>query len=292
MDISRRDVLRAGIGAAALTVTGANMIAQTKTAAAQETKTARKEIPVGLQLYSLRDDAPKDVPGVLAKIAQFGYEGVEFAGYYGKTAEELRKLLDASKLRCCGTHTGIETLEGDELKKTVEFNKTLGNKFLIVPSLPAARLASAEAVTETAKLFTEIAGKVAGQGLHVGYHAHAGDFRDIDGRTAWDLFFSKSGPQVVMQLDTANCLAGGGDPVAILKKFPGRSLTVHIKEHGGSKEKPVLGEGAVPWREVFATCESIGGTEWYIIEQEVYPTTPLESVRMCIENYRKLRKAQ
>ena len=94
------------------------------------------QIPIGLQLYSVREDCQKDLPGVLKEVARMGYAGVEFAGYYGYSATDLRKMLDDLGLKCCGTHTGLPTLLGEELPKTIEFNQTLGNKFLIVPGLP------------------------------------------------------------------------------------------------------------------------------------------------------------
>ena len=93
-------------------------------------------IPIGLQLYSVRDDCEIDLPSVLKAVGGMGYDGVEFAGYYGRTASELRQMLDDNGLKCCGTHTGLETILGDELEKTIAFNQTLGNKFLIVPGLP------------------------------------------------------------------------------------------------------------------------------------------------------------
>src|SRR5256885_15948331 len=96
-------------------------------------------IPIALQLYSVRHECEKDLPGVLKAVAAMGYDGVEFAGYYGRTAEELRRLLDDNGLRCAGTHTGLNTILGDELPKTIEFNPTMGNPYLIVPRLPAER---------------------------------------------------------------------------------------------------------------------------------------------------------
>jgi len=92
-----------------------------------------------------------------------------------------------------------------------------------------------------------------------------------------------------MQLDTGNCLGGGGDPVATLKKFPGRSLTIHLKEHGGPAGAPV-GDGKVPWKEIFELCETTGGTQWYIVEQESFQTSSMESVQKCLENLRKMGK--
>src|ERR1051325_11600924 len=92
-----------------------------------------KPLQVGLQLYSVRDDCAKDLPGVLKAVAKMGYTGVEFAGYHGRTAQELRQLLDENHLECYGTHIGLETLIGENLEKTIEFNKVLKNKFLCVP---------------------------------------------------------------------------------------------------------------------------------------------------------------
>src|SRR6185369_12653319 len=88
-----------------------------------------KPINIGLQLYSVRNDCAKDLPGVLKAVAKMGYTGVEFAGYHGRTAQELRQLLDENHLECYGTHIGLETLTGDNLDKTIEFNTVLKNKF-------------------------------------------------------------------------------------------------------------------------------------------------------------------
>ena len=282
MNVTRRDLLKMGAGAVAVCVSGVcpNVV---------RAKPDKKKIPLGLQLYSVRNDCGKDLPGVLEAVGKMGYEGVEFAGYYGRTAAHLRKLLLDNGLKCCGTHTHLNTLTGDALNGTVEFNKTLGNKFLIVPGLPGANRASAQALIDTGKLFTELAAKVKDQGMRVGYHAHGGDFKKFDGKTGWDLIFGNAAADVVMQLDIGNCIGGGGDPIAMLEKYPGRSATIHLKEHGG-KRGAAVGEGDVDWKTVFRICETTGGTEWYVVEQESYDCPPLESVRRCIENLRKMGK--
>jgi len=282
MNYSRREVLRLGAGVAAVWATGVDRL-DARAAA------SKKKIPIGLQLYSVRQDCEKDLPGVLKAVAKMGYEGVEFAGYYGRNAKELRGLLDDNGLKCCGTHIGLDTLTGDALKGTIEFNETLGNKYLIVSSLPGNRLASVEAIKDTAKLFTELAERAKPQQMRVGFHAHGGDFKRFDGETAWDILFGSAGPDVVMQLDIGNCLSGGGDPIAILKKFPKRSATIHLKEYGG-KRGAVVGQGDVKWDEVFRLCETTGGTQWYIVEQESYAAAPLESVKLCLESLRKMGK--
>ena len=278
MLITRRQMLRQGAGLAALGALGPAALAA-----------SLAKVPVGLQLYSIRGECQKDLPGSLAAVAKIGYKGVEFAGYYGRKADELRKLLDDNGLKCCGTHTGWNTITGDKLNGTIEFNKTIGNKYLIVPGgLPAKTFVSLEGVKDTARIFNEQAARAKEAGMVVGYHAHGGDFKKIEGETVWDLLFSNTNKEVVMQMDVGNCLDGGGDPYATLKKFPGRSLTIHLKEHGGAKGAPI-GEGEVKWKEVFDLCEGAGGTEWYIVEHES-GSKPVESVGACYEGLKKLGK--
>lgn len=285
MTHSRRSILKAGLGGAGILATGQILFGADAVPAKE-----KKEIPIGLQLYSVREDCKKDMAAVLKAVGKMGYQGVEFAGYFDHKAEDLRKMLDENKLKCCGTHTGIDTLLEDQFDKTVAFNKTLGNRFLIVPSLPHDRTASVEALQGTGKLFTELAAKAKPHKMRVGYHAHAGDLKKIGDKTAWEILFEAAGPEVVMQLDTSNCLDGGGDPVAILKKFPGRATTVHLKEHGG-KKGAVIGEGEVNWKEVIQLCRTTAGTRWFIVEQESYAGAPLDSVKACLENLHKLLKA-
>jgi len=260
-------------------------------AAAAQRRGARAKIPIGVQLYSVRQLCQKDLAGTLAGLAKAGYQGVEFAGYYGRNAQELRKLLDDNGLRCCGTHTAINTLLGDELARTIEFNKTLGNPYLIVPSLPEKYRSSRQAWLDTAKLFSELAEKVRSQGMYVGYHNHMVEFKPLEsGEVPWDLFFQNAAKEVIMQIDTGNCLMGGGDPIAYVKRYPGRALTVHLKEHSATKRDAIIGEGDMNWKEFFAACESVGGTRWYIVEEESGAYPGLEAVTRSLQNLRKMGK--
>jgi len=279
--MSRRNFLKVTAAGAALCAAGCEMF--------QGGKPAR--VPVGLQLYSVRTECERDLPAVISAVGKMGYEGVEFAGYYGRSAEELRKMLDAANLKCCGTHTGLDTLLGDNLAKTIEFNKVLGNKFLIVPGLPGERTGSAKAWHETAQIFNEISDKVKPQGMRVGYHNHSMEFQAVDGEIPWDIFFGNTKPEVVMQFDTGNALHAGGEALTYLKRYPGRATTVHIKEFSKTNPKALVGEGDIKWPEVFAACETVGGTEWYIVEYESDAHPPLESVKLCLDNLRKMGKA-
>lgn len=241
----------------------------------------KKKVPVGVQLYSVRNLLKEDFTGTIEKLGKIGYQGVEFAGYYlwDKKPKELRKLLDDNGLKCCGTHTPLITLQGDALKSTVELHQTLGNKYLICPSMNGKDVAGWERL---AKQFSEIAAKLKEQGMVTGYHAHAGDFKKLDnGKTAWETFFDAASPDVVHQIDTGNTLDGGGDPLAMIKKYPGRTKSSHIKEHGGPAAA-AIGEGEIDWPAYFAAYESVGGIEWYIVEHEK-GDMPMESVRKCLE---------
>lgn len=277
-ETSRRDFLRrSALGAAALTLTaGCRSTAGTASG---------RKIPVGVQLYSVREQCAKDLPGTLAAVAKIGYKGVEFAGYHGRSAAELRKMLDDLGLVACGTHTPYESVLADKLNETIEFNRTIGNKFLIVPWMTGK---TRQDWLDKAKLFNEVAEKVKGQGMWTGYHAHAHDFEKIDGESAWDIFFGKTRPEVVMQLDTSNCAEGGADPVAVLKKYPGRAITIHLKANGGGPDA-VIGEDKVDWKGVFEFCESKGATQWYVVEHES-GKDPLDAIKRSFEALKLMGK--
>lgn len=276
--LTRRDFLgRTTLGLAGLTL-GLSLAHTTQGASGAK-------LPVGLQLYSLREQCAKDLPGMLAAVAKIGYQGVEFAGYHGRSAKELRKMLDDNGLVCCGTHTPYESVLPDKIKETVEFNRILGNSYLIVPWMTGK---TKPEWLDKAKLFNDLAGQVKAEKMWVGYHAHAHDFEKIDGESAWDIFFGNTKPEVVMQLDTSNCMDGGADPVEVLKRYPGRALSTHLKAFGGGPEA-VIGEDKVNWKEVFNFCESKGGTKWYVVEHES-SKDPLNAVKRSFEALKSMGK--
>jgi sugar phosphate isomerase/epimerase len=248
-------------------------------------KAAAKKIPLGLQLYSLRDQCKTDLPGMLKAVSNIGYKGVEFAGYHGRSAAELRKMLDDNGLVACGTHTPYESVLPDKLSETIQFNRTIGNKFLVVPWMEAK---SKQDWLEKAKMFNELCEKLKPEGMFIGYHAHAHDFETFEGESAWDIFFGQTKPGVIMQLDTSNCCEGGADPVAVLHKYPGRVRSIHIKANGGGPDA-VIGEDKINWPEVFAFCETKGGTQWYVLEHES-GSDPLKAVTRSFEALKKFGK--
>ncbi len=245
-------------------------------------------IPVALQLFSVREQCEEDLPATLEAVADMGYGGVEFAGYYGRSAEELRSMLDDLGLQVAGTHTGLNTLLGDELERTIEFNKVLGNSHLVVPALPRQRRDSREALIESARIFSELVPRVAPHGMKVGYHNHHWEFSEIDGEMGWDIFFGAASREVIMQVDTGNALHGGADPVPFIERYPGRATTVHLKDYSEEGGWVVIGKGDVRWEDLFHACETVGGTEWYIVEQESHKWSPLETVARCLESLEEM----
>jgi sugar phosphate isomerase/epimerase len=281
-ELTRRGFMRLGAGVVA--AAGAASLGQATAA----TAAGAKKIPVGLQLYSVRNEAQKDLAGVIEQVAAMGYEGVEFAGYYGWTAEKIRKLLDQHNLKCCGTHAGINTVLGDELPKTIEFNKIIGNKYLIVPGIGGnMKPDSKNSWVLFAKLMTEVAARAGEHGMRAGYHNHAWEFEPLNGEIPWEVFAAISSKDVVLQVDIGHVVRAGADPAQHMTRYPGRLTTVHIKEFSKAKRDPLVGEGDVDWPAMFRICESTGGTEWYIIEDEV-TNQPLQRVRQDIENLRRL----
>lgn len=249
------------------------------------------KIPIALQLYSVREDCARDFPATLKAVADMGYEGVEFAGYHGRNAAELKTLLQNTGLRAAGTHVYIDALLGDELQKTIHFNNILDNEFLIVPWLPEERRRSKAEWLKTANLMNAIAERLKPEGMRFGYHNHTIEFQPIDGELPWNLFFNATKPNVVMQLDTGNAMQAGITPdgmLEIIKQYAGRAASVHLKEYSSKNERAMIGEGEMKWQEFLKLCSTVGGTEWYIIEQETCPFPSIECARRNIENLRRI----
>jgi sugar phosphate isomerase/epimerase len=241
-------------------------------------------IPIAVQLYSVRDEAARDFLGTLEKVAEMGYNGVEFAGYHGHSAEALRAKLDSLGLVTEGTHTAISELSDDKIDATIALHETLGTTFVIVPWLPEELRNTPDACVETGAKLAAIVEKLAVKGLRLGFHAHDGDMKPLDGGpSAWYRLAAATPESFIMQYDTANGMHGGADPVQPILDLPGRSASVHLKEFGGVG----VGNGQVPWQRVFDACESVGGTQWYVVEEEAEAgEKAFDGIRVSIENLR------
>lgn len=242
---------------------------------------------IGIQLWSLREDCSRDLEGTLKALASMGFDGVEFAGFYGRHASDLRRLLESLGLEVAGAHIPYKSFLGEELGRTISFNLELGNRYLIIPSVPIDIRGSLNRWVEFASLLNSLSEILYQNGMRIGYHNHDYEFKSVGGEIPWHVVFRSTRRGVIMQLDTANALAGGvepGDLIEIIKTYSGRAVSVHAKDFSRGKGMKILGEGDVPWRDFLRACRVFGGTEWLIVEQEVYPYQPIESVRRSLRN--------
>ena len=281
--LSRRDLLRSGLGLAALA------------AVPRFTWAQDRKIPVSVQLYSVRDFCSKDFDAALKQIAEMGFQGVEFAGYhkYGNDGQGLRKKLDELGLKAAATHIGAGSFTGDALKKTIEFHKTIGCTLLICPG--DKRFTDAEKSKEFADLFNKAAEQLKPEGLYCGYHNHAHEFSKTGETTWWDLFAERTSKDVVLQQDAGWTIAAGKDPAEYARKYPGRTKTTHIKSKlpkGSTGLKPLLGQAGFDWKPNIKACYEVGGTEWFTIEQEEYPDKmpSMDATKISLDNFKKILK--
>ena len=263
---------------------------------------ARKQVPIALQLYSLRDDlgfraktpGKGDLPGTLAAIGKMGFQGVEWfgwGGYFDRTPKELRKMLDDAGLKTCSDHIHVDALQGDQFQRTVELHQTLGNKLLTLSDLTGVKgdRKTAQYWLDAAKVMNELADKLRPYGMKLGLHNHAMELRKLeDGRLPWELVFDNTSRDVFQQLHLAAWPAAGLDPIAYIKRYPARTLLMHMNDYAPGKREVLLGEGTLNWPGIFDAAETVGGIQWYIVEQESYPVTPLESVARSFANLKKL----
>lgn len=256
--------------------------------------TESKKTPVGLQLFSVRGEVAKDLPATLAAVRSLGYVAAEPWGYRGAevawqgySAGELRKLYDDNGLACCGIHCATDAFIGDNLQRNIELNQALGNRYLIIAA-DKQRMSKKESVFELARILDAAAEKLEPLGMRTGYHAHPFDFVYHGEETAWEILFSNTRDDVVMQIDIANTANGDMDPVKMLRKFPGRAKSVHLREYGVGPEG-CIGEGDADWPTIFELCDTLHQPEWYVVEEG--PGEGFEVPGRSLEALRKMGRA-
>lgn len=260
---------------------------------------SRKKIPVTLELFSLRDEAGKDLPGTLAKIKKMGYDGIELVCekgglvsnqvLWGSPFEDVAAMVKDHGLKVYSMHHSFQLFQDDQLERTIEINQMVGNHNLICSWMnPSKTIAP---WYQHAKAFNAIQAKVQKHGMNVGLHNHDAELRPVEGKLPWDVFMDNTVHGVTGQMHLAWFPASGLDPVAYIRKYPGRSRTLQLNDWapvGG--QTVLLGDGVIDWKALFAAAESVGGIQVYVIEQESYPAgmAPLEACRRCLENFHRL----
>jgi sugar phosphate isomerase/epimerase len=258
---------------------------------------ARKRVPVGIELYSVRDELAKDLPATVRAVAKMGYEVVEFfSPYYQWTsdyAKEVRRLLDELGIRCLSTHNSASVFTPEGINKAIELNQIIGSKSIVMAS--AGRVEGVDGWKGVAERLTRTADKLKPLGLRAGFHNHKLEFLATDGKRPMDVLAANTPKQVTLQLDVGTCVDAGYDPVAWIQANPGRIRSLHLKDWAAgaaADEKSyrvLFGEGDSPWKKIFAAAEAKGGAEYYLIEQEGSRFSSLETAERCLASYKKMR---
>jgi len=259
-----------------------------------------KTYPIGLELYSVREELKNGNDqlhaATLTAVAKMGYKLVEFWAPYYDTwtyaqAKEGRKLLDDLGLSCRSMHNHLDYFSDAKLPKAIELNQIMGAKYLVLATAGGGN--TVEAWKQVAASLTAAAEKLQPHGLYTGFHNHDAEWAALAGSTqrAMDVLAANTPKEVMLQLDVGTCVMAGADPVAWIKANPGRINTLHLKEWGKANGfNSIFGEGDAPWKEIFAAAESVGGVEYYLIEQEQAPKgQELPTVEKCLANYKKMR---
>jgi sugar phosphate isomerase/epimerase len=251
---------------------------------------AGSKIPVGLELYSVRDELKKDSEGTVRAVAQMGYECVEFFAPYFEWSEaqakQMRKLMGDLGIKCYSTHNDEDYFSADKISRARDLNLILGTRYMVQAwSNPKP---DAGGWKDLAERLNAAADQLAPSGLKVGYHNHDAEWKTVEGRRPMEVLAANTRPAVMLQLDVGTCVAAGADPVAWIRDNPGRIHSIHCKDWAPEPVgyKALFGEGKADWKGIFQAAESVGGVEFYLIEQEGSRYSELETARRCLQNFR------
>ena len=268
-----------------------------------------KKFNVGIQLYGVRESMKEDFEGTLRAVSEMGYEYVEFAGYFGKSGEEIKELLDKYNLKCISVHQSIDFFD-EEPEKKVEFLKAFGTKYSVIPWYDKEALAGSDKWEETVTKFNKAAKLLSDNGMILGYHNHDFEFRKYEGKYLHDYIFEAVPENLILpELDTCWVHYAGIRPEEKIREFKGKVDIIHLKDFvckklaqgpvydligsdgnniGASREdngfefRP-LGEGIQNFAEILKAAEE-SGTHTVIVEQDkTYGMTELEAARRSRE---------
>lgn len=246
-----------------------------------------KNIPVAVQMYTLREESEKDFAGTLKKVAELGFDGVEFAGYGGLSAKEVKALLDDLGLRAAASHVPLEQLENN-LPQVIEDIKILGSKYIVCPYLMPDRR-SEQDYQALITLLNQAGEACQREGITLCYHNH--DFelaRLSDGRMALEAIFDDTNiDNVKAEFDIYWLTKAGEKPIEWINRYKNRTPLIHLKDMTTDAEQffAELGTGGVDLEAVLNMGEE-AGVEWWVVEQDMSRRTPLESIEISI-NYLK-----
>ena len=245
---------------------------------------------ISVQLWSVKHELKSDFKGTLAQIASMGFDGVEFAGDFGPfqdDAQGLKTFLDGLGLKVSGAHIPFSAFDAEHFDQSVKFYQSLGTDTLIVAwderAWDAAHVDSL--IADLNNLFTALQAR----GMHFGFHNHDKEFNQHKDATFWDHIAQSTPNDFVLQLDVGWVTLAEKNPVTYIERYPGRTLTTHIKAklpkavaaaQNSNGKRPIIGDDVTDWSAVLKADIAVGGTKWFVVEQEEYPDglTPLQAV--------------
>ncbi len=281
MAISRRDFVKAGAG---VTIGGAVL--------GSKMWASPRGLPLGIQLYTVRDQLKQDFEGTLKGVHSAGFVEVEAAGYYGRTAPQFKQAVESAGLKFVSVHHSL----GDLLAKPelIDYVHQLGATYLICSS-PRTKDGSDHELTLddwkwNADQFNKVGEKTKPAGMQFGYHNHVHEFKKFDGVVAYDELLKNTDPKLVtMEMDCGWVKVGGFEPTDYLKKYPNRFSLLHVKEMEVGKGEPkstVLGRGSIDYKAVFAAAKNV---KHYFYEQEEFEMPAMEALKVSADYLKSLK---
>jgi sugar phosphate isomerase/epimerase len=282
---------------AATTVTAATLLSSRLGWAAGDHKIEK----VGVQLYTVRDLMKDDFEGTIAKVAQIGYKEVEFAGYFGRTGQQVRAVIDKNGLTAPSTHVQYDELD-DKFPSVIETSKTIAMDYIVCPWIPEELRKSPDIWKQAAAKFNKCGEQSKKAGIQFAYHNHWFEFLPTDGKLPYEELLKECDANLVkMEMDLCWITTAGGHPLKYFKRYPGRFPLVHVKDvkklphvtSGGSQnfgdtvDLTEVGSGIIDWKRIFAKSDQ-AGIKHYIVEHD-HPKQALESIKTSYEYLKALR---
>jgi sugar phosphate isomerase/epimerase len=268
-------------------------------------------LPIGLQLYSVRDILPKDYGGTLAQLAALGYREVEAAGFFGHSPNEVKQAMDHTGLRCVSAHYPLRDLL-PKMDEVIQFGNDLGLKYIVCASPmlkdpsrvkdPASRAARESMTLDdwrwNAEQLNRIGERVHAAGIRFAYHNHTAEFRSENGTVFYDELLRSTDPaKVTMEMDCGWVVVGGKNPVDYLTRYPARFSMLHVKDFkmGGTaytnSEPPPsteLGRGSIDYHPIFEAAKK-ASLEHAFVEQEAFDMPAMEALKVDADYMRALK---
>ena len=256
---------------------------------------------LGVQLYTVRDLMKADFDGTIAKVAQIGYKEVEFAGYFGRTGQQVRAAIDKNGLKAPSTHVQYDELD-DKFPSVIETSKTIGMDYIVCPWIPEELRKSPDIWKQASDKFNKCGEQTKKAGIQFAYHNHWFEFLPVNGKLPYDELLAMCDASLVkMELDLCWITTAGADPLKYFDKYPGRFPLVHVKDlkklpvitaggpqnFGDTVDLTEVGSGIIDWKKIFAQSEK-AGIKHYIVEHD-HPKQPLASIKTSYEYLTKLR---